>query len=52
MKFKINYLNQKKNARTISYNKIPNNSNIPIYGNNNKIYKQRINKSIEQNIVY
>jgi hypothetical protein len=49
---KLNYLNQKKNARTISYNKIPNNNNIPIYGNNNKIYKQRINKSIEQNIVY
>ena len=49
---KINYLNQKKNARTISYNKIPNYNNIPIYGNNNKINKQRINKSIEQNIVY
>ena len=49
---KINYLKKKKNARTISYNKIPNYNNIPIYGNNNKINKQRINKSIEQNIVY
>ena len=49
---KINYLKQKKNARTISYNKIPNNNNNPIYDNNNNIYKQRNNKSIDQKIIY
>ena len=48
---KINYLKQKKNARTISYNKIPNNNINPIYDNNN-IYKQRNNKSIDQKIKY